>query len=53
MGGDVRKIPQDCCRMFSVICTYDGQVIGIDWHKKGLTGFIAPEIGNLVNLQRL
>ena len=52
MGGDVSKIPQNCCRMLGVIC-HDGQVSYIRWGYHNLKGYIPPEIGNLVHLRWL
>ena len=52
MGGDVSKIPNDCCRMEGVICEGD-RVAGLFWAWKSMKGIIPPEIGNLVNLKRL
>jgi len=52
MGGNVSLNPQNCCKMNGVACL-DGKVIGIHWINQNLKGPIPPEIGNLVNLQRL
>jgi hypothetical protein len=53
MGGDVQKIPQNCCRMDGVECTEDGYVTAIDWNHQGLSGSIPKELGNLVYLEWL
>ena len=34
-------------------CTLDGNVTGVAWFRKYLSGSFSSEIGNLVNLQRL
>jgi len=49
MGGNVRWIPEDCCTMIGVKCAY-GRVARIDWRNEELTGFISPEIENLMVL---
>jgi hypothetical protein len=36
-----------------VVCNADGEVIKMDWSSQSLSGSIPPEIGNLVNLQKL
>ena len=53
MGGDVSKIPQNCCEMFRVQCSQDGHVTEINWNQQDLTGSIPQEIGNLKNLEML
>ena len=52
MGGDVSRIPQNCCRMAGVTC-HDGHVIELRWGYQGLNGYIPPEIGHLINLRWL
>ena len=52
MGGNVKLIPKDCCRMVGVECT-DSHVTEINWNIQGLSGTIPAELGNLVNLQKL
>jgi hypothetical protein len=51
MGGRL-NIPDDCCRMRGVRCTND-YVTEIYWIRQGLTGFISPEIENLLDLEVL
>ena len=52
MGGNVKRIPDDCCRRNGIVCT-DGHVTTINWNYLGLTGSIPPEIGMLVGLREL
>jgi hypothetical protein len=53
MGGDVQKIPQNCCEMSGINCSEDGHVKSLFWYSRGLTGSIPKELGNLVNLEGL
>jgi hypothetical protein len=53
MGGNVKSIPLDCCRMVGVYCTPNGHVTELYWGNQSLSKFIPPEIGNLVNLKGL
>ena len=53
MDGDISLNRQEnCCKMLGVRCDY-GQVIGIHWGYQDLSGYIPPEIGNLINLEML
>jgi hypothetical protein len=52
MGGNVRRVPEDCCIMYGVTCT-DGMVTSVVWSSQGLTGSIPEELRNLVNLHKL
>jgi hypothetical protein len=52
MGGDLRRIPLDCCYRYGVLCT-DGNVTSINWNYLGLTGSVPPEIGMLKKLKYL
>jgi hypothetical protein len=51
MGGRL-NIPENCCRMRGVRCT-NGYVTRIFWNLHRLTGFISPEIENLLDLEVL
>jgi hypothetical protein len=52
MGGNLRRIPEDCCRTYGVACVGD-HVTGVYWSNKDLTGSIPPELGMLAELQYL
>jgi hypothetical protein len=52
MGGDVRRIPKDCCKKNGVICA-EGHVTGLYWSKQSLVGSIPRELVELVNLEDL
>jgi hypothetical protein len=52
LGGNVKLIPRNCCRMMGVECT-DDHVTGIHWEFRQLAGTIPAELENLVYLERL
>ena len=52
MGGDVKSIPKNCCKMSGVTCS-NGHVTKISWSNQGLTGSIPLELGKLLKLQEL
>ncbi|MBA0765668.1 hypothetical protein Gotri_014827, partial [Gossypium trilobum] len=41
----------DPCSWSMVTCSADGQVIGLGAPSQGLSGVLAPSIGNLTNIQ--
>jgi hypothetical protein len=52
MGGDVQKIPQNCCEMQQIVCVKE-DVTSIFWTGHGLARSIPPEIGMLLKLKSL
>jgi hypothetical protein len=52
MGGNVKWIPRNCCRMVGVECT-DDHVTRIHWCYDYFSGSIPLEIGMLTDLKYL
>jgi hypothetical protein len=52
LGGNVKLIPRNCCKMKGIECT-DSHVTEINWNSQGLSGTIPAELGNIMYLHEL